>query len=171
MQHYQVNLDSSAHESSRRVLSRRLLDLLVLTTSYSWTESGAYSDRLAFLRLATVYRGLVIPALFPCLNRFLQIKSLFSCQSVDDRRADMNRQSCNRGTCIPRRHACLLLLLRHAFVETEDYQKGLLCIDRNPDHTLDVSNKYLPFNQGDTIRTCGLLVPNQTLYQAELRPV
>jgi hypothetical protein len=25
-------------------------------------------------------------------------------------------------------------------------------------------------NRGDRIRTCGLLVPNQTLYQAELRP-
>jgi DNA invertase Pin-like site-specific DNA recombinase len=29
---------------------------------------------------------------------------------------------------------------------------------------------YTKVNRGDRIRTCGLLVPNQTLYQAELRP-
>ena len=37
-------------------------------------ETGNYSGRLAFLGHATVYRGLVIPALFPRLNGFLQIK-------------------------------------------------------------------------------------------------
>jgi hypothetical protein len=29
---------------------------------------------------------------------------------------------------------------------------------------------WCPVSRGDRIRTCGLLVPNQTLYQAELRP-
>jgi hypothetical protein len=29
---------------------------------------------------------------------------------------------------------------------------------------------FILCSRGDRIRTCGLLVPNQTLYQAELRP-
>ena len=32
------------------------------------------------------------------------------------------------------------------------------------------SDSFTKCNRGDRIRTCGLLVPNQTLYQAELRP-
>src|SRR5436190_20461343 len=39
---------------------------------------------------------------------------------------------------------------------------------QRPTHTIRRKMRFI--NRGDRIRTCGLVVPNHTLYQAELRP-
>jgi site-specific DNA recombinase len=46
-----------------------------------------------------------------------------------------------------------------------------LCYEMRKPFSLLAEGLLLSSSRGDRIRTCGLLVPNQALYQAELRPV
>jgi hypothetical protein len=73
---------------------------------------------------------------------------------------------------------------RIALLSEEDWQVGCLKIskgdvvgcsspkivvhERNPTRPAEKCQRFA--SRGDRIRTCGLLVPNQALYQAELRP-
>ena len=58
---------------------------------------------------------------------------------------------------------------------------GMLCLNFSLDGAtlvptmrspfdLMIEGQLVPSSRGDRIRTCGLVVPNHTLYQAELRP-